>query len=30
VSPSIEEIAPEEFEDLEQQRVLGIVPNFYD
>jgi hypothetical protein len=29
VSPSIEEIAQEEFKDLEQQRVLGIVPNFY-
>ena len=29
VSPSIEEIAQEEFKDLEKQRVLGIVPNFY-
>jgi hypothetical protein len=29
VSPSIEEIAQEEFEELEQQRVFGIVPNFY-
>jgi hypothetical protein len=29
VSPSIEEIAQEEFKDLEQQRVLGVVPNFY-
>jgi Carboxypeptidase regulatory-like domain len=29
VSPSTEEIAQEEFKDLEQQRVLGIVPNFY-
>jgi hypothetical protein len=29
VSPSTEEIAQEEFKDLEQQRVFGIVPNFY-
>jgi hypothetical protein len=29
VSPSTQEIAQEEFKDLEQQRVLGIVPNFY-
>jgi hypothetical protein len=29
VSPSTDEIAQEEFKDLEQQRVLGIVPNFY-
>ena len=29
VSPSVEEIAQEEFKDLEQQRVLGIVPNYY-
>ena len=29
VSPSIEEIAQGEFKDAEQQRVLGIVPNFY-
>jgi Carboxypeptidase regulatory-like domain len=29
VSPSIEEIAQEEFKDLEQQRVLGIIPNYY-
>lgn len=29
VSPSTEEIAQEEFKDLEQQRVLGIVPNYY-
>ena len=29
VSPSTEEIAREEFKDLEQQRVLGIVPNYY-
>jgi len=29
VSPSTEEIAQEEFKDLKQQRVLGIVPNFY-
>jgi hypothetical protein len=29
VSPSAQEIAQEEFKDLEQQRVLGIVPNFY-
>ena len=29
VSPSREEIAQEEFKDLEKQRVLGIVPNFY-
>jgi len=29
VSPSMEEIAQEEFKDLEQQRVLGVVPNFY-
>jgi hypothetical protein len=29
VSPSVEEIAQEEFKDLEQQRVLGMVPNFY-
>jgi len=29
VSPSTEEIAQEEFKELEQQRVLGIVPNFY-
>jgi len=29
VSPSTEEIAQDEFKDLEQQRVLGIVPNFY-
>jgi hypothetical protein len=28
-SPPMEEIAQEEFKDLEQQRVLGIVPNFY-
>jgi hypothetical protein len=29
VSPSIEEIAQDEFKDLEQQRVLGIIPNYY-
>ena len=29
VAPSIEEIAQEEFKDLERQRVLGFVPNFY-
>jgi len=29
VSLSTEEIAQEEFKDLEKQRVLGIVPNFY-
>ena len=29
VSPSTEEIAQEEFKDLEKQRVLGIVPNYY-
>lgn len=29
VSPSTEEIAQEQVEDLEKQRVLGIVPNFY-
>ena len=29
VSPSREEIAQEQFKDLEKQRVLGIVPNFY-
>jgi hypothetical protein len=29
VSPSTDEIAQEEFKELEQQRVLGIVPNFY-
>jgi len=29
VSPSVEEIGQEEFKDLEQQRVLRIVPNFY-
>jgi hypothetical protein len=29
VSPSNEEIAQDEFKDLEQQRVLGIVPNYY-
>jgi len=29
VSPSTEEIAQEQFKDLEKQRVLGIVPNFY-
>jgi hypothetical protein len=29
VSPSTEEIAQEEFKDLKQQRVLGIVPNYY-
>jgi len=29
VSPSMEEIGQEEFKDLEQQRVLRIVPNFY-
>jgi hypothetical protein len=29
VSPSTEEIAQEEFKNLEKQRVLGIVPNFY-
>ena len=29
VSPLTEEIAQEEFKELEQQRVLGIVPNFY-
>jgi len=29
VSPSTEEIAQEEFKDLEHQRVLGIVPNYY-
>jgi hypothetical protein len=29
VLPSTEEIAQEEFKELEQQRVLGIVPNFY-
>ena len=29
VSPSTEEFAQEEFKELEQQRVLGIVPNFY-
>ena len=29
VSPSTEEIAQEEFKEPEQQRVLGIVPNFY-
>jgi hypothetical protein len=29
VSPSREEIAQEEFKELKQQRVLGIVPNFY-
>jgi hypothetical protein len=29
VSPSTEEIAQEEFKYLEQQRVLGIVPNYY-
>jgi len=29
VSPLSEEIAQEEFKELEQQRVLGIVPNFY-
>lgn len=29
VSPSVEEIAQEQFKDLEKQRVLGFVPNFY-
>ncbi len=29
ISPSAEEIAQDEFKDLEKQRVLGIVPNFY-
>ena len=29
VSPSVEEIAQEEFKDLKQQRVLGIAPNYY-
>jgi hypothetical protein len=29
VTPSTEEIAQEQVEDLEKQRVLGIVPNFY-
>jgi len=29
VSPSIEEIAQDEFKDLERQRVLGIIPNYY-
>src|SRR3974377_758603 len=29
VFPSTEEIAQEEFKDLKQQRVFGIVPNFY-
>ena len=29
VSPSTEEIAQDQVEDLEKQRVLGIVPNFY-
>ena len=29
VSPSTEEIAQEEFKDLKQQRVFGMVPNFY-
>jgi Carboxypeptidase regulatory-like domain len=29
VSPPTKEIAQEEFKDLEQQRVLGIVPNYY-
>jgi hypothetical protein len=29
VSPSREEIAQDQFNDLEKQRVLGIVPNFY-
>jgi hypothetical protein len=29
VSPSTEEIAQEKFKDLEQQRVFGVVPNFY-
>jgi hypothetical protein len=29
VSPSTEETAQEQLEDLEKQRVLGIVPNFY-
>lgn len=29
VTPSAEEIAQEQFKDLEKQRVLGFVPNFY-
>lgn len=29
VTPSVEEIAQEQFKDLEKQRVLGLVPNFY-
>jgi hypothetical protein len=29
VSPPAEEIAQDEFKGLEQQRVLGVVPNFY-
>ena len=29
VTPSMEEIAQEQFKDLEKQRVLGFVPNFY-
>lgn len=29
VSPSVEEIAQDQFKDLEKQRVLGFVPNFY-
>jgi len=29
VSPPSEEIAQEQFKDLEKQRVLGVVPNFY-
>jgi hypothetical protein len=29
VSPSTEEIAQEQFKDLEKQRVFGVVPNFY-
>ena len=29
VTPSVEEIAQEQFKDLEKQHVLGVVPNFY-
>jgi hypothetical protein len=29
VSPSTEEIAQDEFKNLERQRVLGIIPNYY-
>ena len=29
VSPSTEEIAQEQFKDLKEQRVLGVVPNYY-